>query len=325
MSLELQNITRRFQPGVMQIIATLPPGDALLIRPDVKKPFPVRIMHKDVSELPSPDDSEVTRRMSQILHPDATILSRPTTQLQIDYPEEQDRRIAKEVLELLEEYTDFGKGNIMNSFDADEKQKVKELLPKLENYRYIISTNIEISEGRLRRVYRLTEKGKKALEEESAVESETASAETQGSREQSDLAETAPEDRNAIEVDTRLRPIFMGAVGGLRMARKLFKADKFALALQRINQTLTEFLGNIAKNQGISIELEQEDNIEEILSLLSHSGFSLPAGTGGITWISERAIESIDGEALVAKEEALRALQDAVSFVKQMARIYHIE
>jgi hypothetical protein len=117
----------------------------------------------------------------------------------------------------------------------------------------------------------------------------------------------------------------MGAIGGLRMARKLFKAYKFALALQRINETLTEFLRNIAKNQGISIDLEQEDNLEEILSSLGHSGLSFPAGKGGITWINERAIESMDGEAPVAKEEALKALQDAVSFVKQTAGIYHIE
>ncbi len=314
MNLELQKIARRNQQGVMPITATLPPGDALLIRPDVKKPFPVRIIHEGVSELTSPDDSEVTRRMRQILPADATNLIMPTTQLQINYPDEQDRRIVKEVLELLEEYTDFGKGSIISSFEPDEQQKVKRLLPKLENYRYIISTNIEISEGRLRRVYRLTEKGKKTLEEESAIETGATSADTEGSGEQ-----------NTIEVNTHLRPIFMGAIGGLRMARKLFKADKFALALQRINETLAEFVNNLAKNQGISIGIEQEDNLEVILSSLSHSGLSFPAGKGGITWISERATESIDGEAPVSKEEALKALQDAVSFVKQTAGIYHIE
>jgi DNA-binding PadR family transcriptional regulator len=325
MNLELQNTTRKYRSSVMPIIATLPPGDALLIRPDVKKPFPVRIMHEGVSELPSPDDSEVKRRMRQILPPGDTNLKKPTTQLQIDYADEQDRRIVKEILEILEEYTDFGKGTIMSSFDADEKQKVKGLLPKLENYRYIISTNIEISEGRLRRVYRLTEKGKKALEEESAAETRVTSADTYGPQEQSEIPETAVEMRNTIKVDSHLRPIFMGAVGGLRMARKLFKAAKFALALRRINQTLTEFLSSIAKNQRISIDLEQEDNLEEILSSLSYSGLSFPPGKSEITWISERAIESTDGEAPVAKEEALKALQQAVSFLKQTAAIYHIE
>jgi hypothetical protein len=324
-NLELQTASRTNLMNVMAIIANLPPGEALLIRPDTKKPFPVRIAQEDVLGLPTPSDSEVAKRMSAVLIRDAKNLKVPSTQLEIDYPDEQDRRIVKEVLELLEDYTDFGKGSIMSSFDTSEKEKVKALLPKLENYRYIISTNIEISEGRLRRVYRLTEKGQKALEDEKANENAATGAIVSNAHQKDNEVQALAEGRDRTELDAGLRPIFMGAIGGLRMARKLFKAGKFALTLQRINETLTTFLTNLAEKRDTGVELEEENNLEGILRSLSDSDLPLPPDKAAITWISERATESINGGTPVAKEQALKALQDAVSFLKQTAGIYHIE
>jgi hypothetical protein len=323
--LEPQTLTSWYQATMKPIISYLPNNEALLFRPDTKKPFLLRIAGDEVLGLPDPNDSDIFDRMSDVLRPETTNLNTPLTQLGIDYPDAEDRRIAKEVLELLEEYTDFGKGSVTCCFEKEEEQKVKALLPELEHHRYIITTLIELGGGKLRRVYRLTEKGKKALDDQIAIENSQISPAASASEDHLREGQKDTEGDSSTKLGARLRPVFAGAIGGLRMARKLFKADKFGLALQRINETLARFLTNLSEKQETGVELQEEDTIEDILRSLSDSGVPLPRDGTAITWIGELAIESIDGQAPVAREQALRALQDAVSFLKEAATIFHIE
>jgi hypothetical protein len=320
-----QTANKWYQNEAPPIISCLPTHQALLIRPDTKKPMPLQIADEEVSGLPVPTESEVTDRISRILQSEAAKLKAPSTQLEIDYPDEEDRRIVKEVLELLSEYTDFGKGSVLSSFEAEEQLKVKSLLPKLENYRYIISTNIELGQGRLRRVYRITEKGQKELADEKAIEKSQVSSTTSAEEEHPDGAHVSSEGKNISEFEARLRPVFMGAIGGLRMARKLFKAEKYALMLQRVNETLITFLTNLANKYENGTELEEETTLEDILRSLDDLGLPLPQDKSAITRINELAVENIDGQAPVSRERALKALQDAVSFLKETAKIFHIE
>jgi hypothetical protein len=323
--LESQTLSRWYQGSTKPIISYLPSGEGLLARPDTKKPFLLRISGDGVLGLSVPSDSDVVDRMSRVLRPDAANVNVPSTQLGIDYPDADDRRIAKELLELLEEYIDFGKVSVTSCFDEEEKQRVKALLPKLIQHRYIITTLIELGEGKLRRVYRLTEKGKKALDDEIAIESTQGSPVASTTEEHRGENQKGTERKGSTELDNRLCPVFAGAIGGLRMARKLFKADKFALTVQRISGTLTRFLTNLAEKNETTVELQEEDNLEDILKSLSDMGLPLPQDRAAIKWISELAIESIDDQAPVTKEQALRALQGAVSFLKETARIFHVE
>jgi hypothetical protein len=319
-NLEPRTPTRRSQGDTLPITANIPDGEALLTRPDTRKPIPVRITHTDVSGLPYPDDAEATRRISHTVLGVTTTLREPRTLLEIDYPDEETRRIATEVLELLGEYVDFGKATIIKSFDKDQQQKIRELLPKLEDRRYIATTSIEVDEGKLRRVYRLTEKGEKALADESEAEDMTATTTTAERPEQPTATQSSPEGNRIIST-TALRPVLQGALGGIAMAGKLFKAGKFALTLQRTNEVLTGFLTNLARKQGIKINLENENSLEAIIASLSESALPLPTDRDTFTWISERAIETRDEETQINKEEALKAIEDAVSFLKQMERI----
>lgn len=320
-----QTANKGYQNEGPSVISYLPEHQALLVRPDTKKPILLQIADEDVPTLIVPTESEVTDRINRILQSQAAKLKAPSTQLEIDYPDDEDRRMVKEVLELLSEYTDFGKGSVLSSFEADEQPKVKSLLPKLENYRYIITTNIELGQGRLRKVYRITEKGQQALTDEKTIEKSHVSPTTSTEEKHPDEAQASSEQNNMSELEARLRPVFMGAIGGLRMARKLFKAEKFALTLQRVNKTLINFLTNLADKYETETELKEETTLEDILRSLGDSGLSLPRDKSEITWINELAVESIDGQTPVSREQALKALQDAVSFLKETAKIFHIE
>jgi hypothetical protein len=311
----------------MPLLGYLREGEALFVRPDLRKPIPIKLEYSDVAELNSPSDSEIRRRTSSIMLGADNLLRSPRTILEIDYPNQDDRRIAEEILELLEEYTDFGKGSVMYSFEGSDQPRVRELLPKLENFRYIISHNVKIERGALRRVYHLTEKGKKAIEEERRLGKEGESTTLQETIEAT-ATSTGSSGENEVNEEAekiRLRPIFMGAIGGFRRAKSLCDSGRYGLALRRVDETTQRFLRTLAGKVGVRIDREDQNNPARIIGKLRDAGLAIPPDENKITWISERAAASSTRQVTVTKEEALSALGDAVSFLKRTSEISHIE
>lgn len=304
--------------------------EALLVRPDLKKPFPVKLAHAYVAELLPPPESEIKRRTKLMVRGDNRSLREPKTLLEVDYEDKEDRRLAKEILELLDDYPNFGRENVINSFDGNEQQKVKTLLPKLENFRYVASRSVRIEGGNLRKVYRLTEKGRRSLEDEKRIERETDIGRSLDLHEEPAATKLPASEEKEGSIDktefsASLRPIFMGAVGGLRTSKSFYESEKYVAVLQQVNETLKKFLKNLAKSVQNKAEEIEEGELNVIIDRLSESGLPFPPEKSRITWIGERERESKSGDVSISKEEALKALQDAVSFLKQVSKIFHIE
>nr|MDO8097966.1 helix-turn-helix transcriptional regulator [Candidatus Njordarchaeota archaeon] len=304
--------------------------EALLVRPDSKKPFPIKVAHSDVARLPTPSEPEIKRRTNLIMRGDNGSLKEPKTLLEVDYEDKEERRIAKEILELLDDYPNFGRENIINSFDGDEQQEVRTLLPKLENYRYVASSSVRIEGGNLRKVYRLTEKGRKSLEDEKRIERELdigRSLELHEKPTATKLGSTEEKEENSekTEFSAGLRPVFKGAIGGLRTAKSLYESQEYDAVVKRVSEILKKFLETLARSVQVKTEGIEEDELNEIIDRLSDSGLPFPPDKSGITWIGKRARESRSGEGSISCEEALKALQDAVAFLKQASRIFHVE
>jgi hypothetical protein len=310
-------------------LRNLAQNEALFIRPDMKKPFPIKMAHASIAGLASPPDSEISGRTRLIVRADDSSLGEAKTLLEVDYREEEERRLVVEILELLDDYPNFGRENIINSFDADEQPRIRSLLPKLENFRYVASRSVRIEGGNLRKVYRLTEKGRKGLQEWKRIDRENeidhapnlheehASAASAHSEEENDNQKTKP--------NAGLRPIFMGAIGGLKTAKSLYESEKYGPVIQQVSDTLKRFLKNLAKSIQIKTEVTEEDGLKDIVDHLGELGLPLPPDKSKIAWIGEQDHESKDGNKSINKEEAIKALQDSVSFLEQLSKIFHIE
>jgi hypothetical protein len=334
MNVEQRATTRRFGNELSGdealALRYLAEDEALLMRPDSKKPSPIKLAHVDVAGLPIPQEFEISSRINRLTRGENGSLVEPKTLLEVDFGDKEERRVAKEILELLDDYPNFGRENVVNSFDGNEQQTVRTLLPRLENFRYVASRSVRIEGGNLRKVYRLTEKGRRSLEDEKRMGSEIDVDHSLGLHEgptatQSPDLEAREESITNIKFSTSLRPIFKGAIGGLATAKSLYESEHYEMVLQRVSETLKKFLGNLGRSVQIEVDETGEDELNEIIERLSDSGLPFPPDKSRITWIGNRALESRKGGGPISGEEALKALQDAVSFLKQVARIFHIE